>query len=140
MSTRNTIRSDIITMYEKAKEKHYTYFESINARVSFTMDMWASDQNKNYLALTCHFFDDKWKIQKRIINFVVVKSSHTVEVLSKIIVEKLLKWKLDKKMMCFVFDNASVNDALCISPVSFVLMICCLLMVPFSCSMCSTHS
>ena len=90
MCTRNTIRSDIINIDEKEKEKLYAYFESTNARISFTSDMWTSDQNKSYMSLTCHFVNDKWNIQKQIINFRRVESSHTAEVFSKIIIEKLL--------------------------------------------------
>ena len=59
MCARNATGSDIINIYENEKEKLYKYFEFTNARISFTENMWTSDQNKIYMTLTCHFVDDK---------------------------------------------------------------------------------
>ena len=70
-------RTKIIEIFYNEKKKLFDHFASLDCRFSYTMDMWTSNQNKGYLCVTCHFIDDKWKIQKRIINFMHLKGRHT---------------------------------------------------------------
>ena len=56
-------------MYKEERDKVYHYFESLSCRLSATMDLWTSRQNKSYMCITVHFIDDNWNIQKRIISF-----------------------------------------------------------------------
>ena len=48
-----------------------------NCRFSLTTDMWTSNQTLGYIVVTCHFIDAEWKLQKRIIKFIDVKTPHT---------------------------------------------------------------
>ena len=48
-----------------------------NYRLSLTTDMWTSNQTLGYIVVTCHFIDAEWKLQKRIIKFIDVKTPHT---------------------------------------------------------------
>jgi hypothetical protein len=66
--SRNTIRKDILDMYEVQKKSMVKYFRSLSSRVAVTTDMWtANHQRKGYMAVTAHFLDDDWKLRSFLI-------------------------------------------------------------------------
>lgn len=68
--SRNTLRSDILKKYVLEKAGLKKYLEGCQSRVSITTDMWtASNQKKGYMAVTCHFIDDEWKLRSRILRY-----------------------------------------------------------------------
>ena len=91
MVSRTTIKKDCMDIYEEQKVKLYSLLGTLNCRISLTTDMWTSNQNKGYFALTAHYIDDNWKLQKRILNFSAIDAPHIVVALSKAILEKLYK-------------------------------------------------
>ncbi|XP_078156107.1 zinc finger BED domain-containing protein RICESLEEPER 2-like [Carex rostrata] len=111
LNKRNTIRSDCVKLYQEEKVNLYNVLDKINCRVSLTTDMWTSASVQGFLCLTCHYIDDNWKMQKRILNFVRVPSPHTSEHLCEVIMAKLLDWNIDKKIFSIVLDNCTTNDA-----------------------------
>lgn len=112
LNKRNTIRSDCMQLYQEEKANLYNTLDKINCRVSLTTDMWTSANVQGFLCLTCHYIDDNWRLQKRILNFVRVPSPHTSERLCEVIIEKLLDWNIEKKIFGIVLDNCTTNDAL----------------------------
>lgn len=112
MVSRNTIRSDIMSIYKEEKEKLYGEFDKMSNRISLTTDLWTSDQVVGYLCLTAHFIDDEWVLRKKIINFVQVESPHSGEVLARVIKDLLLEWNIDKKINTITVDNASSNNVM----------------------------
>ncbi|KAL3537143.1 hypothetical protein ACH5RR_000509 [Cinchona calisaya] len=108
--TRNTMRSDCMKIYEVEKNKLKEIFSNSNPRVCLTTDGWTSKRDLPFMALTAHFIDQQWRLQKKIINFVMVPVKATGENLTDIIINCLLEWNLDK--ICTVtMDNYSANDA-----------------------------
>jgi hypothetical protein len=97
MKSRVTIRKEIMELYLHEKDVLCKYFKTLNCRMSATMDMWTSNQNKGYMCVTVHWVDDDWEIQKRIINFLHVPSRHSGENMSLILSSCLLKWFIEKK-------------------------------------------
>jgi hypothetical protein len=63
--SRITIRKEILELYVEQKRNIYDMFGSFSCRMSATMDLWTSRQNKGYLCVTVHFIDDDWRIQKK---------------------------------------------------------------------------
>jgi hypothetical protein len=57
-------------MFKEEKDKVYEFFGLLSCRLSATMDLWTSRQNKSYMCITVHFIDDNWTIQKRIVSFI----------------------------------------------------------------------
>ena len=87
-------------------------FSQPNQTVCLTTDCWTSVQNLNYLCLTAHFIDRDWKLQKRIINFCLIKN-HKGETIGRKIERCLLGWGISRVFTVTV-DNASSNDlAIC---------------------------
>jgi len=95
IKSRVTIRKEIMNMFLQEKEKLYAYFKSVSCRISTTMDMWTSNQNKSYMCVTVHWIDDNWCMQKRIVNFVHVGGRHTGAKLSESFTKLMVKWNID---------------------------------------------
>ena len=110
LKNRNTVKNEIVAMFETEKDKLYEYFKTINWHFSTTMDMWTSNQNKGYMCVTVHWIDDEWIIQKRIIKFMHVEGRHTGLNMSGEFIACILRWFIEKKMFSLTLDNASSNE------------------------------
>jgi hypothetical protein len=61
---RNTIKKDILDMYEVQRKALVSYFQRCKSRIAVTMDMWTTNhQKKGYMSVTVHFIDDDWKLK-----------------------------------------------------------------------------
>ena len=110
LKNRNTVKNEIVAMFQTEKDKLYEYFKTINCHFSTTMDMWTSNQNKGYMCVTVHWIDDEWIIQKRIIKFMHVEGRHTGLNMSGEFIACILRWFIEKKMFSLTLDNASSNE------------------------------
>ena len=64
--SRNTLRSDVMKMYNNEKISLKALLEANEGRVAITTDMWtASNQKKGYMAVTAHFIDHRWVMHNR---------------------------------------------------------------------------
>lgn len=62
------MRSDILKLYEDELHKTMRQMDLFQGRFAITSYMWTNGtQRKGYMAVTPHFIDDQWKVQK--INF-----------------------------------------------------------------------
>ena len=72
--SRNTIKNDILMIYDYEKSKTMSLLESNESRIAITTDMWTcNNQKKGFMAITAHFIDESWKLQSRIIRYFYVK-------------------------------------------------------------------
>ncbi|KAL0288567.1 UNVERIFIED_CONTAM: putative AC transposase [Sesamum calycinum] len=110
---RNTIRSDVIEVYEEEKVKIYKLLDGLRCKVSLTTDIWTSEHSHvAYCCLTVHFVDDSWELQKKILAFRKMPYPHDGETLFSFMKEMILEWNLDKKLFSIVVDNATNNDVM----------------------------
>lgn len=66
--SRNTIRKDILDMYQVQKQSMVNYIKKLSSRVAVTTDLWtANHQRKGYMAVTAHFLDEDWKLKSFLI-------------------------------------------------------------------------
>lgn len=110
LKSRVTVRKEILSIYMQERDKLYEYLKTVKCRISATMDMWTSNQNKGYMCITLHWVDDDWCIQKRIVTFSHVEGRHTGVRLSEGFTTSMLRWFVEKKMFSLTLDNASAND------------------------------
>ncbi|RVW83512.1 putative AC transposase [Vitis vinifera] len=111
MVSRNTIKGDIMKIYEVEKDKMISYLEKLQSRVAITTDMWISNQKKGYMAITVHYIDESWLLHHHIVRFVYVPP-HTKEVLLDVLMDFLLDWNMDRKVSTVTMDNCSSNDGM----------------------------
>lgn len=68
MISRNTLRSDVVKMFNNERGSLKDLLVANEGRVAVTTDMWtASNQKKGYMAVTAHFIDAKWILHNRTI-------------------------------------------------------------------------
>ncbi|XP_077227063.1 zinc finger BED domain-containing protein RICESLEEPER 2-like [Tasmannia lanceolata] len=108
--SRTTVRKEVLNIYgdEKSKLKRLI---STCQRVSLPADMWTSNQTFSYLCLTGHFIDDSWKLHKKILNFCMVLTPHSREVMADVVEMCLIEWSICK-LTTITLGNASSNNVL----------------------------
>ncbi|KAJ1277815.1 hypothetical protein BS78_04G031900 [Paspalum vaginatum] len=72
MVSRTTIRLDCMRTIVDAKLELKEVLNNSSSKVSLTADMWTSNQTLGYLCVTCHMISREWKMEKRIIKFVMI--------------------------------------------------------------------
>ncbi|KAI5430472.1 hypothetical protein KIW84_034886 [Lathyrus oleraceus] len=108
---RNTIKSDIIKIYENEKLKTMRLLDKIESKIALTLDMWtASNQKKRYMTITTHYIDDDWDMQSCILRFVYIEYPHTAEIISNKLFECVMAWNIDRKLSTITLDNCNTND------------------------------
>ncbi|KAL8541599.1 hypothetical protein ACS0TY_002751 [Phlomoides rotata] len=111
--SRNTVKNDIMKIYEFEKTKTMRIIEKNTSKIAITTDTWTtSNQKKGYMAITAHFIDETWKLRSRIIRFIYVPCPHTAEVLCDVLVDCLMDWYIDRKLSTLTLDNCTTNDAM----------------------------
>ncbi|KAK1421801.1 hypothetical protein QVD17_24433 [Tagetes erecta] len=111
--SRNTLKSDVLKIYDYEKQKTMRILEKNPSRIAITTDMWtSSNQKKGFMAITTHFIDDSWEMQSRVMRFIYVPCPHTAEVLANVLYESLCDWNIDRKVSTITVDNCTTNDLL----------------------------
>jgi hypothetical protein len=64
-----------------------------------------------YMGITCHWIDDNWVLQKRVLAYRVFDERHTANNIYKLIKQILEEYLLESKIFSISFDNASNNTA-----------------------------
>ncbi|KAL4290572.1 hypothetical protein GQ457_14G016350 [Hibiscus cannabinus] len=112
MPSRRTIRRDIFNIYEEKKIKTMSMLECNEGRIAITTDMWtANHQIKGYMAITAHYIDHSWTLQKRILRFEYVPAPYTTDVIASTLMKCFLDWNIDRKLTSITVDNCTVNDS-----------------------------
>ncbi|KAG6479452.1 hypothetical protein ZIOFF_062918 [Zingiber officinale] len=66
--SRNTIKIDIMKIFEYERNKTMKLLDLNASRIALTTDMWtASNQKRGFMAITSHFIDVSWKLQSRLV-------------------------------------------------------------------------
>ncbi|KAL0006933.1 hypothetical protein SO802_008435 [Lithocarpus litseifolius] len=89
--SRNTLKSDIIKIYDNEREKALKTTDKNGSRMAITTDMWTSTNKKRgFMVITVHFIDQTSTLQSRVLRFVYVPSPHTKDVLADVLAEVLV--------------------------------------------------
>ncbi|XP_021727146.1 zinc finger BED domain-containing protein RICESLEEPER 2-like [Chenopodium quinoa] len=60
--TRKTIKSDVLKMYKREKEKLKAVLGLTCSRIALTSDCWTSITTDGYISLTAHYVDKSWSL------------------------------------------------------------------------------
>ncbi|KAA8519967.1 hypothetical protein F0562_014223 [Nyssa sinensis] len=110
--TRNTAKFDVLKLYKREKDKLKHVIESIPSRICLTSDLWSSIATDGYLALTAHYVDENWILQKKILSFHHMPPPHSGPILVEKVIHLLKEWGIEKKVFSLTLDNAKYNDGL----------------------------
>ena len=66
--SRNTLKSDIIKIYNNEREKALKMMDKNGSRTTITIDMWTSSNKKRgSIVITAHFIVQTWTLQSRVL-------------------------------------------------------------------------
>ncbi|KAK9991238.1 hypothetical protein SO802_026223 [Lithocarpus litseifolius] len=111
--SRNTLKSDILKIYDNEREKVLKITDKNGSRMAITTDMWTSSNKKRgFMVITAHFIDHTWTLQSRVLRFVYVPSPHMKDVLAEVFVNCFLEWNIDRKLSTIIVEYYSTNDVM----------------------------
>ena len=110
--SRTTIKGDCISAYEQQRLALREVLMASTSRMSLTADVWTSNQKLGYLCITCHFIDNRWKMQKRIIRFTLVETPHDGRTMFNAILKSIQDWQVEDKLFSITLNNAPVKDSM----------------------------
>lgn len=106
MISRNTLKSDVLKMYNNERSSLKALLENSEGRVAITTDMWtASNQKKGYMAVTSHFIDQNWVLHNRTLRFCFVPCPHTKGVIAKILMDCFSHYCLENKISSIIVQQ-----------------------------------
>ena len=108
---RSTCRADVIDLFKKYRFYLRHVFNSLNCNVCLTADLGLSLNKLDFFAITCHWVDDNWVMQKRIIAFLYDegKGRHDGKFLADSMSTIMRFFNIYRKTLCIALDNASNN-------------------------------
>jgi len=111
MVSEKTVREDCMNIVNDLKEKVRTIVQEAPGHLSYTTDLWTSNQTLGYMVITCHFINKEWKFQKLVLGFKLVPAPHMGIVISEMLLECFNEWNITSKTLAITMDNATSNDA-----------------------------
>lgn len=108
--SRRTATREIVEMFVEKKARMRKLLNANKQRVSLTTDIWkAPTTSSSYMVITAHFIDTSWELRKLIIGFKNV-ADHKGETISKVLIDCLAEWGIDK-VFTITVDNATANTS-----------------------------
>lgn len=109
---RNTLKRNLLKLFKNSKIELITYFQNNNINVSICSDIWSDHwQTHSYMGITCHWVDENYVLQKRILAYRCFDESHNAENICRLIQQILQEYRLVNRIFSISFDNASANTA-----------------------------
>ncbi|MBA0555104.1 hypothetical protein Golob_014162, partial [Gossypium lobatum] len=106
----STVELSCMEIYGKERQKVHDMLSKLQGRINLAVEMWSSPENTNHVCMVAHYVGDDWKLQKKILNFVTLDSSHTDDLLSGVIIKCLMDWDIGSKLFAVTLDDFSTND------------------------------
>ncbi len=81
-----------------------------NIKISIALNNWTSSNNIVFINVTDYFINKNWKYREIFFAFQSLSDAHTNEMMTKIVVNILKKYKLKNWLFAMTTNNASNND------------------------------
>ena len=109
---RMTMTRTLEKLHIRYKSKLKSVISKIPYRVAICSDIW-SDKfiRRHYIAVTLHWIDYSWNLNKRLIAFRRFNCQHSATNIAKAIIKICNHFKMLDKIFSIGFDNASANTA-----------------------------
>ena len=66
--SRNTLKSDILNIYDNEREKALKILDKNGSRIAITIDMWtSSNKKKGFMVIAAHYINQTWTLQSRVL-------------------------------------------------------------------------
>ncbi|KAL6634299.1 hypothetical protein ACP70R_026970 [Stipagrostis hirtigluma subsp. patula] len=94
------------------KEKSLILQEALNSancRISLTTDTLTLNETTGYMCVTCHFIDNDWKVQKRVIKVFVVETPCDGVDIFNAVLKCIQDWNIEEKIFGITLINSAAN-------------------------------
>ncbi len=81
-----------------------------NIKINIALNNWTNSNNIVFMSVIDYFIDKNWKYREVFFVFQSLSDVHTNEMMTKIIVNILKKYKLKNRLLAVTTNNASNND------------------------------
>lgn len=108
-----TIRSDLMSKYEKMLQEKKIEMSKIPGKISLTMDCWTSTNSLPFAAIRGHWMDEDSQYRSEMLDFPHIVGDHSGKNLKNFLVKCLERLGIPfSKIMGVTLDNALANDTL----------------------------
>ncbi|KAK1364023.1 zinc finger BED domain-containing protein DAYSLEEPER-like [Heracleum sosnowskyi] len=107
----DTVESECFSIYTREKQGILDLLNGSFGRVNLTLDLWESPQSLVYVILTGHFTDSDWKLQRRILNVVMLPFPESESAFNQAVVACINDWGLDNKLFTLTLDKSFATEA-----------------------------
>ena len=80
-----------MALYQVERKKLYDILKKLNSQISFTTNIWTSNQKISYIFFIAHYIDSKFILHKKIISFKKLAYLHTNFAIENVIGKCLLE-------------------------------------------------
>jgi len=111
--SRKSIKNRLDILYNSEFKKLKDLLARNNSKFSITLDEWNSSNNIDFLAITLHFYNNKFELKNYLIAFEYLNKdeSYTSNLLFNILNNILKEYTIRQKLLAITRDNArSINN------------------------------
>lgn len=103
------IWNDCIAAFEERKLVLHEVLKSADCKILLAAD---TDETMGYMCVACHFINADWKLQRKIIKFVVVEPPcNGVEIFNDIL-RCMQDWNIEQKLFGVTISDSAANETM----------------------------
>ncbi|CAG8751074.1 36800_t:CDS:2, partial [Gigaspora margarita] len=106
----DAIKQTVMTLYSLEKHDMKIYLSNISSKLSFTLDLWISSNNKSFISLTGYYIDEDWNLKEIIIDFGLLNGKHDGTNLANRFYQVLEDYNIVSKFLAVTLDDATNNN------------------------------
>ncbi|XP_010250193.1 PREDICTED: zinc finger BED domain-containing protein DAYSLEEPER-like [Nelumbo nucifera] len=107
----STVQGDCVALYLREKQSLMKILEGTSGKISLALDLWTSNQTLGYVFVMGHYIDNEWKLQRRILNVVMVPSIESGNAFNHAVATCLSDWGLESKLFAVTLNQQLLNDS-----------------------------
>ena len=96
--------------FQIEQENLKQYFANFEGKICLTSNIWTSLMHRGLLCITARYIDSEWMLNKRIISFKTINTSHNGKNMATLINHEIIDLGIRDKIFTITLDNASNND------------------------------
>ncbi|CAB4403650.1 unnamed protein product [Rhizophagus irregularis] len=105
----DTIKNDIISIFDESKKKINSILQNISKKISFMINGWTSSNNISFLGITVHLITNEWKLKSFLLDFIKLDGPHSGANIKEAFLKSLSSYNIESNILGVTTDNASNN-------------------------------
>ncbi|XP_074277565.1 zinc finger BED domain-containing protein RICESLEEPER 2-like [Silene latifolia] len=111
--SRDVVRRELFSMYVKERDNIKELLAKAPGRICLTVGNWkARDTKEEYICVTTHFIDDKWKLRRRVLCFKALAPPYDGTYIADELSCLSSQYNVERKTFTITVDEASYNESM----------------------------